>query len=238
MHLGYTKFKVDTQKHDAEFIEGYLIPVNSKQLPEDKQTASLINGYRKIYPELLEVLSVVSEPLMRKYNEESSIGNLLTDYMREAAQSDIAFLNSGAIRADFNTGDVTLEQLINVYPFKDNLTVIELTGNQIEKLIEYSLTLPYGVGQVSGLKIKYDSTQDEMKRVIDIKVNGNDLMNNEKYTVSVSGYLAKGGDGYRVFPEGQFINDDKPFQDALYEEFKKRKIIEIPVPGRLIDISK
>ncbi len=238
MHLGYTKFKVDTQKHDAEFIEGYLIPVNSKQLPEDKQTASLINGYRKIYPELLEVLSVVSEPLMRKYNEESSIGNLLTDYMREAAQSDIAFLNSGAIRADFNTGDVTLEQLINVYPFKDNLTVIELTGNQIKELIEYSLTLPYGIGQVSGLKIKYDSTQDEMKRVIDIRVNGNDLIDDEKYTVSVSGYLAKGGDGYRVFPEGRFVNDDKPFQDALYEEFKKRKIIEIPVSGRLIDISK
>ena len=238
MHLGYTKFKVDTQKHDAEFIEGYLIPVNSKQLPEDKQTATLINDYRKVYPEILEVLAIVSEPLMRKYNEESSIGNLLTDYMREAAQSDIAFLNSGAIRADFNAGDVTLERLINVYPFKDNLTVIELTGSQIEELIEYSLTLPYGIGQVSGLKIEYDSTQDEMKRVVDIRVNGNDLMDDEKYTVSVSGYLAKGGDGYRVFPEGRFVNDDKPFQDALYEEFKKRKIIEIPVPGRLIDISK
>ena len=237
MHLGYTKFKVDTQKHDAEFIEGYLIPVNSKQLPEDKQTATLINDYRKIYPELLEVLAIVNEPLMRKYNEESSIGNLLTDYMKKAAQSDIAFLNSGAIRADFNTGDVTLEQLINVYPFKDNLTVIELTGSQIEELIEYSLTLPYGIGQVSGLKIEYDSTQDEMKRVIDIRVNGNDLMDDEKYTVSVSGYLAKGGDGYRVFPEGRFINDDKPFQDALYEEFKKAKIIEIPTSDRLIDVS-
>ena len=237
MHLGYTKFKVDTQKHDAEFIEGYLIPVNSKQLPEDKQTATLINDYRKIYPELLEVLAIVNEPLMRKYNEESSIGNLLTDYMKKAAQSDIAFLNSGAIRADFNTGDVTLEQLINVYPFKDNLTVIELTGNQIKELIEYSLTLPYGIGQVSGLKIKYDSTQDEMKRVIDIKVNGNDLIDNEKYTISVSGYLAKGGDGYRVFPEGRFVNDDKPFQDALYEEFKKAKIIEIPTSDRLIDVS-
>jgi len=237
MHLGYTKFKVDTQKHSAEFIEGYLIPVNSKQLPEDKQTAALINDYRKIYPELLEVLAVVNEPLMRKYNEESSIGNLLTDYMREAAQSDIAFLNSGAIRADFNAGNVTLEQLINVYPFKDNLTVIELTGNQIKELIEYSLTLPYGIGQVSGLKIEYDSTQDEMKRVLDIKVNGNNLMGNEKYTVSVSGYLAKGGDGYRVFTEGRFINDDKPFQDALYEEFKKVKIIKTPVSGRLINIG-
>ena len=237
MHLGYTKFKINTQKHDVEFIEGYLIPVNSKQLLEDKQTATLIKDYRKIYPELLEVLAVVSEPLMRKYNEESSIGNLLTDYMREAAQSDVAFLNSGAIRADFNAGDVTLEQLINVYPFKDNLTIIELTGNQIKELVEYSLTLPYGIGQISGLQINYDSTQDMMNRVIDIKVNGNELIDNKKYTVSVSGYLAKGGDGYRVFPEGRFISDDKPFQDALYEEFKKAKIIENPTPGRLIDIS-
>ena len=237
MHLGYTKFKVDTQKHDAEFIEGYLIPVNSNQLPEDKQTAALINDYRKIYPELLEVLAIVNEPLMRKYNQESDIGNLLTDYMRKAAQSDIAFLNSGAIRADFNTGNVTLEQLINVYPFKDNLTVIELTGNQIKELIEYSLTLPYGIGQISGLKIKYDSSLNPMKRVIDIKVDGKDLIASKKYTVSVSGYLAKGGDGYRVFTEGRFVNDEKPFQDALYEEFKKAKIIEIPASGRLIDVG-
>ena len=237
MHLGYTKFKVDTQKHDAEFIEGYLIPVNSNQLPEDKQTAALINDYRKIYPELLEVLAIVNEPLMRKYNQESDIGNLLTDYMRKAAQSDIAFLNSGAIRADFNTGNVTLEQLINVYPFKHNLTVIELTGNQIKELIEYSLTLPYGIGQISGLKIKYDSSLNPMKRVIDIKVDGKDLIASKKYTVSVSGYLAKGGDGYRVFTEGRFVNDEKPFQDALYEEFKKAKIIEIPASGRLIDVG-
>ena len=41
-------------------------------------------------------------------------------------------------------------------------------------------------------------------------------------------YLAKGGDGYRVFPEGRFISDDKPFQDALYEQFKKVEIIEVP----------
>ena len=237
MHLGYTKFKVDTQKHDAEFIEGYLIPVNSNQLPEDKQTAALINDYRKIYPELLEVLAIVNEPLMRKYNQESDIGNLLTDYMREAAQSDIAFLNSGAIRADFNTGNVTLEQLINVYPFKDNLTVIELTGNQIKELIEYSLTLPYGIGQISGLEIKYDSSLNPMKRVIDIKVDGKGLLASKKYTVSVSGYLAKGGDGYRVFTEGRFVNGDKPFQDALYEEFKKAKIIEIPASGRLNDVG-
>ena len=237
MHLGYTKFKVDTEKHDVEFIEGYLIPVNSNQLPEDKQTAELIKNYRMLYPELAEVLAIVAEPLMRKYNEESTIGNLLTDYMRIAAKSDIAFLNSGAIRADINAGSITLEELINVYPFKDNLTVIELTGAQIKDLIEYSLTLPYGIGQISGVEIKYDSTLEDMKKVIEIKFNGEDINLDAKYSVSVSGYLATGGDGYEVFTKGLIINDDMPFQDALYEEFKKAGLIEMPKLGRLIDIS-
>ena len=236
MHVGYTKFKIDTQKQNVKFIEGYLIPVNSNQLLKDIHTEKLINDYRKLFPELSEVIANVKEPFMRKYNKESTIGNLLTDYMKNAAKTDIAFLNSGAIRADFNTGDITLEQLINVYPFKDNLTIIELTGDQIKELMEYSLTLPYGIGQVSGLQIKYDSTQDEMNRLIDIKINGKNLKSSKKYTVSVSGYLAKGGDGYSVFPEGHFVSDHETFQDALYEEFKIAKTIHIPILNRQIEI--
>ena len=236
MHLGYTKFKVSTQKHDAEYQEGYLIPVNSMQLPENQKTSKLINDSRKMYPELSEVIGVAAEPLMRMYNQESSIGNLLTSFMKEAAQSDIAFLNSGAIRADIDSGEITLEKLINVYPFKDNLTIIELTGSQIKELIEYSLTLPYGIGQVAGMTIKYDSTKIEMNRVLEIKINGEDLQDQKKYTVSVSGYLATGGDGYMVFPEGRLISSDTPFQDALAAEFKKTNLVNLPKFGRIIDM--
>jgi 2',3'-cyclic-nucleotide 2'-phosphodiesterase (5'-nucleotidase family) len=236
MHLGYTKFKVSTQKHDAEYQEGYLIPVNSTQLPENQKTSKLINDSRKMYPELSEVIAVAAEPLMRMYNQESSIGNLLTSFMKEAAQSDIAFLNSGAIRADIDSGEITLEKLINVYPFKDNLTIIELTGSQIKELIEYSLTLPYGIGQVAGMTIKYDSTKIEMNRVLEIKINGEDLQDQKKYTVSVSGYLATGGDGYMVFPEGRLISSDTPFQDALAAEFKKTNLVNLPKFGRIIDM--
>ena len=66
-------------------------------------------------------------------------------------------------------------------PFKDNLTIIELTGSQIKELIEYSLTLPYGIGQVAGMTIKYDSTKIEMNRVLEIKINGEDLQDQKKY---------------------------------------------------------
>jgi len=237
MHLGYTKFKIDTQKHAVEFIDGYLIPVNSNQLPQNKKTAALINSYRKVYPEVTEVIGVISEPLMRKYNQESSIGNLLTNFMKDAAKSDIAFLNSGAIRADLNSGDVTLEQLLNVYPFKDNLTIIELTGNQIKELIEYSLTLPYGIGQVAGLQVKYDSSKEKFNRLIEINVDGEELNEQKIYTVSVTGFLANGGDGYKIFTKGRIISNDLPFQDALYTAFKKTHFINNPGFGRLVDIS-
>ena len=137
MHLGYTKFRVNTKEHNVSFLEGYLIPVDSKKYPAADRTSKLINQYRTKYPELLEVIANMKRPAMRKYNQESTIGNLLTDYMRSASKSDIAFLNSGAIRADLNAGPVTLEQLINVYPFPDNLTVVELSGKQVRELIEY-----------------------------------------------------------------------------------------------------
>ena len=108
MHLGYTKFRVDTKEHKVSFLEGYLIPVDSKKYPPAQRTSKLIGQYRGQYPELLEVIANMKRPAMRKYNQESTIGNLLTDFMRSASKSDIAFLNSGAIRADLNAGPVTL----------------------------------------------------------------------------------------------------------------------------------
>ena len=237
MHLGYTKFAVNVEEHNVEYLDGYLIPVNSRYLPEDARTAELINDSRNDFPELAEVIAKIEQPLMRRYNRESSIGNLLTDFMKSAGNSDIGFLNSGAIRADMNAGNFTLEQLIKVYPFKDNLTVIELSGKQVRDLIEYSLTLPYGIGQVSGLSITYDSSKNTLERIVDVKVNGETIIDENKYTVAVSGYLADGGDGFNVFTEGRVVNANLPFQDALYSQFKKAKNIKKLAIGRQIDIS-
>ena len=237
MHLGYTKFRVNTEEHKVTFLEGYLIPVESKKYPAAQRTSKLINQYRSQYPELLEVIANMKRPAMRKYNQESTIGNLLTDFMRSASKSDIAFLNSGAIRADLNAGPVTLEQLINVYPFPDNLTVVELSGKQVRELIEYSLTLPYGVGQISGLKIQFDSTQPEMQRIVSIQLNNTELADTQKYTVSTSAYVAKGGDGYTVFTKGKVIDDNQDMPDALYQNFKNVFDIDLPFIDRQIDLS-
>jgi 2',3'-cyclic-nucleotide 2'-phosphodiesterase (5'-nucleotidase family) len=237
MHLGYTRFKVDTQTHDVTFLGGKLIPVDATNLSADKQTTSLIEQQRQLHPAVNEKVAVLTSAAVRKYNKESNIGNLLTDYMRQGSNSDIAFLNSGAIRADLNTGPVTIEHLINTYPFVDHLTVVELTGKQVRQLIEYSLTLPYGIGQVSGLEIEYDSLQPAMQRLRSIKHQGEELNDTQKYTVSTTAFVANGGDGYQVFTEGKVVDNKQLVADILYSEFKKAGRIVPPGLGRLVDVN-
>ncbi len=237
MHLGYTKFMINTNTNDVTFINGYLIPVDSKKYKAKEETSKLIAEYRKQYPELSEVIASMKEASMRLYNNESTIGNLLTDIMRKAANSDIAFLNSGAIRADLNAGRVTLEQLINVYPFPDTLSIVELTGAEIRKLIEYSLTLPYGIGQISGLKIEFDSSKPAMQRLIEVYVGDLALIDSKTYTIATSKYLAKGGDGYSIFTEGNLIDDSQSMPEALYKGFKELSTIDLPATNRQIDLN-
>ena len=237
MHLGYTKFMINTNTNDVTFINGYLIPVDSKKYKAKEETSKLIAEYRKQYPELSEVIASMKEASMRLYNNESTIGNLLTDIMRKAANSDIAFLNSGAIRADLNAGRVTLEQLINVYPFPDTLSIVELTGAEIRKLIEYSLTLPYGIGQISGLKIEFDSSKPAMQRLIEVYVGDLALIDSKTYTIATSKYLAKGGDGYSIFTEGNLIDDSQSMPEALYKGFKELSTIDLPAINRQIDLN-
>ena len=237
MHLGYTKFMINTDTNDVTFIDGYLIPVDSKKYKAKEETSKLIAEYRKQYPELSEVIASMKEASMRLYNNESTIGNLLTDIMRKAANSDIAFLNSGAIRADLNAGRVTLEQLINVYPFPDTLSIVELTGAEIRKLIEYSLTLPYGIGQISGLKIEFDSSKPAMQRLIEAYVGDLALIDSKTYTIATSKYLAKGGDGYSIFTEGNLIDDSQSMPEALYKGFKELSTIDLPAINRQIDLN-
>lgn len=237
MHLGYTKFKVDTDIHNVSFIEGYLIPVDSNKLSADPETTQLIEHYRQQYPALNEVVATISSAAMRSYNKESSLGNLLTDYMRAGIGSDIAFLNSGAIRADLNPGAVTLEHLINVYPFTGKLTEIALTGKQVKQLIEYSLTLPYGIGQVSGLTLEYNSSEPPMQRLISIQHNGKALVDTQTYTVCTSAFVVNGGDGYSIFTQGKLVSDEHKLADILYDQFKAAKTIAPPQLGRQIDRS-
>ena len=94
---------------------------------------------------------------------ETNLGDLCADaYRDQGGGTDIAFVNGGGIRVQLKAGDLTLGDILNVHPFGNSLTVIEVTGQQVLDALEWSVhSLPGefgGFNQVSGITFEYDCT--------------------------------------------------------------------------------
>ncbi|EGR0109682.1 bifunctional metallophosphatase/5'-nucleotidase [Vibrio vulnificus] len=236
-YLGYTQFSVDTEKNSVQFLKGKLIPVDADTLPRDEKTSQLIATARAKYPELNQTLATLNATAYRRYYRESNVGNLVADMMRKAGKADIAMISSGSIRVDLNKGPITMENVMDLFPFTDKLSVVELSGNQVKELLEYSYTLPYGLAQFSGLEAKYDSQKPAGERLISVRINGKPIADTQRYKVATYSYAASGGDGYHVFAKGSLLSQGDSVTQVLISQFKEWKTVLVPALGRQIDVS-
>ncbi|MDX1302298.1 bifunctional UDP-sugar hydrolase/5'-nucleotidase [Photobacterium sp.] len=237
-YLGYTKFRIDTDTDEVKLLEGKLIPVESDKLKIDKKTSQVIEQYRNDSPELAEEIASIDSTAYRRYYRESNIGNLVADIMRKKGQADIAMISSGSLRVDLNSGPVTVANVMNLFPFTDTLSVVDMTGSQLKELLEYSYKLPYGLAQFSGIKSTYDSTKPEGQRLLTLKVNGQQVQNDGNYKVATYSYAASGGDGYTMFEKGKLLSNGESVTQHLVDYFRETKQINVPGLGRQVDVSR
>ncbi len=69
--------------------------------------------------------------------QETNLGDLAADAMRSETGADIAFVNGGGIRNEISAGTITYADIINVFPFSNQICVSELTGQQILDALEW-----------------------------------------------------------------------------------------------------
>ncbi|MBB1314096.1 bifunctional UDP-sugar hydrolase/5'-nucleotidase [Aliivibrio sp. SR45-2] len=236
-YLGYTQFTVDTEKHDVKFIDGKLIPVESEKLKRDAKTSALIETARQQFPDLAEKIATIDETAYRRYYREANVGNLVSDIMRSAGNADIGMISSGSIRVDLNKGDITKENVMDLFPFTDKLSVVSLSGKQVKELVEYSYSLPYGLAQFSGINATYDSTKSAGERLLTLKINNQKVNDTRQYSVATYSFAASGGDGYTVFEKGTLVSEGESVTQVLIDGIKAKKSIKVPKLGRQIDVS-
>ena len=238
-YLGYMKLGVDTRTKAVTLREGKLIAVNADILAPDESIRQLLANARIEHHHLTKVIGANQTIGYRKYYGESNLGNFLADILKEEGDADIGMMNPGAIRADLDVGDITIEEIVNIYPFIDGFAVVEISGIQLKELINYSLELTYGLVQFSGLSIEYDSSQPSRQRCLEAKVNGKTIEDQKNYSIACSSYVANGGDGFSMLKEGKKINDSqKNIIDYILEYVKAKKIITLPEVGRMVDKKK
>ncbi|CAG8689598.1 15429_t:CDS:2 [Funneliformis mosseae] len=107
--------------------------------------------------------------------QETAFGNFVADLMLYAYQScyhiDCSMLCGGSVRSDaiYPPGEITLGDLLEIFPFEDTVVVIKITGQQLWDALENSVSMvPKQEGRfpiVSGLKIEYNQKADPGSRL-------------------------------------------------------------------------
>ena len=167
------------------------------------------------------------KPIRMVRRAETNLGDLCADAYLNQSGADVAFVNGGGIRVDINAGDITLNDILEVHPFGNMLTVIEVSGQQILDALEWgSRSVPGESGaflQVAGLSYEIHSYLDSgcvadinglfdhiegERRVKNVKIGGADLDPEATYTLSSHDYmLLNSGGGYSMFRGAKVLQD-------------------------------
>lgn len=189
---------------------------------------------------------------------ETILGNLITDGMLSKAKDFtgdniiMALQNGGGIRAAIDKGPVTVGEVIKVLPFGNTLAVMNVTGAELKQAFEISLgSLPGENGgflQVSGAKVKYDSSKPKGERIVSIEYKGADgkyipLQDGETYKIATNAFTAQGGDGYtpfaKAYAEGRVTDLGLSDWENFREHLVSLKEVGIPteIEGRILDVA-
>ncbi len=199
---------------------------------------------------------------------ESTLGNLVAEVQRWATQlpdqsveSDIAFMNPGGLRADMagvaNGGvrDLTYREAANVQPFANTLVNMDLTGAQIETVLEQQWqrtaagTVPsrpfLRLGVSEGFTYTYVETPETVNvpgtdpvltrkgEVTGMWLNGVAIDPAATYSVTVNSFLGTGGDNFFELANGANKVDTGKVDLAAMVDYMDQFTPEAPARGRL-----
>ncbi len=137
----------------------------------------------------------VPQTLERKYEGESSLGEVLADTLREMENADVSLLNPGGIRAEIPAGELTYGEVYEVMPFDNTIATVTVTSEELNRLVRAAYNARRGVYAESGLKVTLSQCpgQGRLKNVT--LSDGKPIAPEKKYRVVMSDFLARGGDG-------------------------------------------
>ncbi|MBQ3501235.1 MAG: 5'-nucleotidase C-terminal domain-containing protein, partial [Oscillospiraceae bacterium] len=143
--------------------------------------------------------------------EETSLGKLITDAFKDALGLDIMMVGSGSIRAEEMGPIVMLEDLLQVFPYSDEVYRITVTGAQLKHMIKYSLRTGALQGLTEfyqysrGFEIQFDYEKQEL---ISLSLDGKEIDDCRFYNVGITSF---------------HFENLKEFLDVSVEEISKNR---------------
>nr|BFF01766.1 hypothetical protein GCM10020241_34410 [Streptoalloteichus tenebrarius] len=229
--------------------------VVTRDVPADRAVEALVGEARaKSAPIANERVGAITADVPRSpvASGESPLGNLLADAQVEAtkgANARIALMNPGGVRADLvfassgageGDGVVTYGEAYAVQPFGNILQTLTLTGAQLKAVLEQQWqTTPDGkiVTRVlqpsAGLRYTWSASAPVGSKVSGLTIDGQPVLADAKYRVTVNNFLAGGGDGFTELTKGTEVTGGAVDLDAFLAYLRARPGVAPPPTDRI-----
>ena len=237
------------------------LPAQLTALAPDPEVGALVRRYGDLSATISDaVIGRIAAPLDRQTNVagESTLGAVIADaYLVGASRTEdgsrpaqIAFTNPGGIRSDLSsTLSVSFGQLFNVLPFNNTLVSMDLTGQQILRLLEQQWERASSRGVVMSVSNGFGYTWDaaapagaargQGRRVVpgSLTLQGEPLLADKYYRVVTNSFLADGGDGFTVFQQGKNRQTGDVDSAVVKLYLRMKGVLPVPALGRITAIN-
>lgn len=109
-------FSYSIHKNNEGIIDDGVLAITNKWLEQSNAILSEVIGY-------------ANETVHQRSVE---MGNMVTDsWLQTFPEADVALTNSGGIRQDIPSGEITLETIVGLLPFENSIIQLEVTGSEL-----------------------------------------------------------------------------------------------------------
>ena len=185
-----------------------------------------------------DVIGYSTEAMEVSY-PESALSNWFVDLIMARTQVlagkkvDIGIANFGGIRIDMPQGDIILDDMLSMFPFKNQLVYVEHTGKQIRNILEGMAAGRFQV--LGGVRVVAEGG-----KLVSAEIGGEPLDDEKIYGLATISVLLDGGDGLALAQNAvsvtHFENED--IIDAVLEyvqaETAAGRPIEYEADGRVM----
>ena len=205
---------------------------------EDAATKALIAPYKKqLDAEMNKVIGICAKNLIKE-KPESTLGNWMCDALHQQSETfineplDFTIVNHGGLRIpNMSKGDITKGKIFELMPFDNMIVILEMDGKVVKQLFDHIAA--YGGWPVSR-QVQFVIEGKEAKN---IKINGDTLDFAQTYRMSISDYVANGGDKCFFLKDQKRVTTGKLIRDALLEyveeNHKKGKTVDSQLENRI-----
>ena len=197
---GVTAPSADNVSEALGTVDGevYTAP-NGVAFPKGSATYAVAQDMIAVQPQMAPIKEVIAHATrdMVAAAPESELSNWWVDRMMVDVAAltrrkvDVGILNFGGIRVNLAAGDVLLDDIVSMFPFKNNLVFVALKGSDLAAVFDaMAATRPQVVG---GVKVVMDG-----HRIDTLLVGGKPVDPARTYGVATVDFLLDGGDGLSV----------------------------------------